>query len=223
MSHFQHSESWGNAIGRQSGASLWLRSNSNGWCSWARATPTGALFRPAAGEVCEFPKELYHHKRRIGIIQQVSSDSAWTQWSILLLFDPILWTHLPAAECCNVVSWHWMMIGCPYSGIRSPWERLEPSHGLSTFSVTTTSVHHVVNLSNILVFYYNDAYYCFTRALFRGTTRSEREFRACWPLFLGVSWILGVLILVPGRYLKRFVPGFSFLASRSWCSGPGRC
>jgi hypothetical protein len=28
---------------------------------------------------------------------------------------------------------------------------------------------------------------------------------------------LGVLILVPGRYFKCFVPGFS------WCSGPGYC
>jgi len=27
---------------------------------------------------------------------------------------------------------------------------------------------------------------------------------------------LGVLILVPGRYLKRFVPGFSFLVFGSW-------
>jgi hypothetical protein len=31
------------------------------------------------------------------------------------------------------------------------------------------------------------------------------------------SWaFLSVLILVPGRYLKRFVPGFSFLVFRSW-------
>ena len=46
---------------------------------------------------------------------------------------------------------------------------------------------------------------------------------------------LGVLILVPGRYLiKRFVPGFSFLLFGSWAllvrallvlgiGGPGRC
>ena len=50
---------------------------------------------------------------------------------------------------------------------------------------------------------------------------------------------LGVLILVPGRYLKRFVPGFSFLVFGSWAllvrallvrallvlgiSSPGRC
>jgi hypothetical protein len=27
---------------------------------------------------------------------------------------------------------------------------------------------------------------------------------------------LGVLILVPGRYLKRFVPEFSFLVFGSW-------
>jgi hypothetical protein len=27
---------------------------------------------------------------------------------------------------------------------------------------------------------------------------------------------LGVLILVPGRYLRRFVPGFSFLVFGSW-------
>jgi len=27
---------------------------------------------------------------------------------------------------------------------------------------------------------------------------------------------LGVLILVPGRYLKCFVPGFSFLVFGSW-------
>ena len=27
---------------------------------------------------------------------------------------------------------------------------------------------------------------------------------------------LSVLILVPGRYLKRFVPGFSFLVFGSW-------
>ena len=27
---------------------------------------------------------------------------------------------------------------------------------------------------------------------------------------------LGVLILVPGRYLKRFVPGFSFLVFGPW-------
>jgi hypothetical protein len=27
---------------------------------------------------------------------------------------------------------------------------------------------------------------------------------------------LGVLILVPGRYLKRFVPGLSFLVFGSW-------
>ena len=40
---------------------------------------------------------------------------------------------------------------------------------------------------------------------------------------------LGILILVPGRYLKRFVPGFSFLVFGSWAllvlvvtsSGPG--
>jgi hypothetical protein len=29
---------------------------------------------------------------------------------------------------------------------------------------------------------------------------------------------LAVLILVPGRYLKRFVPGFSFLVFGSWAS-----
>ena len=45
---------------------------------------------------------------------------------------------------------------------------------------------------------------------------------------------LGVLILVPGRYLKYFVPGFSFLVFGSWAllvrallvlgiAGPGRC
>jgi len=55
---------------------------------------------------------------------------------------------------------------------------------------------------------------------------------------------LGVLTLVPGRYLKRFVPGFSFLVFGSWAllvrallvraflvkaflvlgiAGPGRC
>jgi hypothetical protein len=40
---------------------------------------------------------------------------------------------------------------------------------------------------------------------------------------------LGVLILVPGRYLKRFVPGLSFLVFGSWAllvlgiAGPGRC
>jgi len=55
---------------------------------------------------------------------------------------------------------------------------------------------------------------------------------------------LGVLILVPGRYLKCFVPGFSFLVFGSWAllvrvllvrallvrallvlgiAGPGRC
>jgi hypothetical protein len=43
---------------------------------------------------------------------------------------------------------------------------------------------------------------------------------------------LGVLILVPGRYLKRFVPGFSFLAfsflvvlgvASLGVASPGRC
>jgi hypothetical protein len=50
---------------------------------------------------------------------------------------------------------------------------------------------------------------------------------------------LGVLILVPGRYLKRFVPGFSFLVFGPWAllvrallvlgiasqgvAGPGHC
>jgi hypothetical protein len=55
-------------------------------------------------------------------------------------------------------------------------------------------------------------------------TRGERDFRACWPLILGVlfldprSWILvfgcflGVLILVYRRFLKRFIFGFLFLA-----------
>ena len=59
-------------------------------------------------------------------------------------------------------------------------------------------------------------------------TRGEREFRACWPSILGVlfldprPWILvfghflGVLILAPKRFLKRFIPGFSFLAFGSW-------
>jgi hypothetical protein len=63
---------------------------------------------------------------------------------------------------------------------------------------------------------------CCIKAVVVEITRGEREFRACWPLFLGV------LILVPGRYLKRFVPGFTFLAFsflaflflvfRSWAS-----
>jgi hypothetical protein len=68
-------------------------------------------------------------------------------------------------------------------------------------------------------------------------TRGEREFRVCWPLFLGVSWAF--LILVPERYLKHFIPGFSFLVFGSWAllvrallvraflvlgiAGPGRC
>jgi hypothetical protein len=63
-------------------------------------------------------------------------------------------------------------------------------------------------------------------------TKGEREFRACWAVVFGR--FLGVLILVPGRYLKRFVPGFSFLVFGSWAllvrallvlgiAGPGRC
>jgi hypothetical protein len=51
----------------------------------------------------------------------------------------------------------------------------------------------------------------------------ERKFKACWPSFIGVLFLdpcfrcfLDVLILVPRRFLKRFIPGFSFLAFGSW-------